>query len=325
VQAAAKSQGKATYVASEPDKAWLLSVQRKLFAQSRQHSDYVFRKLWGLVTDPRNLRIALARVSGNRGRRTAGVDRITVRMVLGAGVEAFLDATRVLLRSGSYRPSAVRRVLIPKPGQPGKFRPLGIPTVTDRVVQAAVKNILEPIFEADFLPVSYGFRPGKSAHGALAHLRSLLLPRIHRAKDKERLPFEWVIEDDIKGCFDNIDHHGLMERVRRRVLDTKVNRLVVAFLKSGVLAEAQFVRTEIGTPQGGILSPLLANIALSMIEERYQRHVWPSQTPTPQTDPEAIERRARDNRGNDKRRGKVVYVPIVTRMTFSSSSRCPPG
>jgi hypothetical protein len=89
-----------------------------------------------------------------------------------------------------------------------------------------------------------------------------------------------------------------------------VNRLVVAFLKSGVLAEAQFVRTEIGTPQGGILSPLLANIALSMIEERYQRHVWPSQTPTPQTDPEAIERRARDNRGNDKRRGKVVYVPI---------------
>ncbi len=318
---AAVSLGKAMYVATKDDRHWLQTVQRKLYARSRENPDYVFEKLWGLVTDPRNIRIALARVSRNRGARTAGIDRITVRKVLLKGAEQFVDAVREDMRGGAFRPKPVRRVLIPKAGKPGQFRPLGIPTVRDRVVQAAMKNILEPVFEADFYPVSYGFRPGKSVHGAIAHLKALLLARGGgRWKRPDKLPFQWAIEGDIKGCFDNIDHHGLMERVRRRVTDPKVTRLVLAFLKAGALSEAQFLRTNSGTPQGGILSPLLANVALSVIEERYERHAWPRGTATRlshigrpsvrRTDPEAIARRAYENRANDKRRGMPVFMPI---------------
>ena len=263
VGATTKPQGKRpVYAAPQSDKDWLLSVQRKLYTRSMENLDYVFCKLWGLVTDERNLRIAVARVTRNRGSRTAGVDGLTMRKVLINGVDAFVANARAELRSGAYRPSPVRRVLIPKNGQPGKFRALGIPTVRDRVVQAALKNILEPVFEADFYPTSYGFRPGKSAHGALEHLRLLLRPQGPVRKTERRLAYQWAIEGDIKACFDNIDHHALMVRLRRRIGDRKVSRLVLAFLKSGILSEEQFTRSEAGTPQGGILSPLLANIAL---------------------------------------------------------------
>ena len=312
-----KPQGEAMYVASEFDKSWLLTEQRKLHKRSQQQPDYVFHKLWGFVTDPRNMRVALARVASNRGRRTAGVDGFTVRAILEEhGADAFVDGIRVELRSSAYRPSPVRRVLIPKPGQPGKFRPLGIPTVKDRVVQASMKNILEPVFEADFYPCSYGFRPGRGVHAALEELRKLLLPQHVRGANglEVRLPYPWAIEGDLKGCFDNISHHGLMERVRRRVDDTKVNRLIVAFLKAGVLSEEQFLRSDTGTPQGGILSPLLANIALSAIDERYERHVWPRHTPSHRTDPKEIRRRAAENRSNDRRGslhcGRPVLVPV---------------
>jgi group II intron reverse transcriptase/maturase len=263
---ASSPQGKAMYVAPQSDKDWLLNEQRKLYARSMEQPDYVFRKLWGLITDPRNLRISLDRVSHNRGQRTAGVDGVTVKRALAKGPDVLVDRIRVQMRTGAYRPCPTRRVLIPKAGQPGKFRPLGIPTVTDRVMQAAMKNILEPIFEADFYPISHGFRPGKSVHSAMEQLRLTLRPS---AKANQRLTYQWAIEGDIKGCFDNIDHHGLMVRVRRRVGDPKVCRLVVAFLKAGVLTRDQFSSSDTGTPQGGILSPLLANIALSVLDERY--------------------------------------------------------
>jgi RNA-directed DNA polymerase len=321
MSAASGSLGQAMYVATKEDTLWLQNVQRALYTRSKEDLGYVFEKLWGLVTDPRNLRIAFARVQRNRGARTAGIDRVTVRKILQTGVTPFLDEIRKDLRGGTFRPEPVRRVLIPKAGQPGKFRPLGIPTVKDRVVQAAVKNIMEPIFEADFYPVSYGFRPGKSVHGAIAHLKVLMRSRGgKRWKRGEKLPFQWAIEGDIKGCFDNIGHHGLMERVRRRIGDAKLERLVLAFLKAGVLSEGQFLRSDSGTPQGGILSPLLANIALSIIEEKYERHAWPRGTGTrlsregrpsaPRTDPEAIARRAYENRANDKRRGRPTFMPI---------------
>lgn len=306
-----KPPGKAMYVASKPDWEWLRNEQRKLYTRSKDDLDYVFRKLWGLVTDPRNLQLALSRVARNKGRRTAGVDGVTVRTVVAGGADSFIANVRAELRSGAYRPSPVRRVMIPKPGQPGKFRPLGIPTVRDRVVQAAVKNILEPIFEADFFPVSYGFRPGKSAHGALEHLRILLRPSDGFGKWTERkLPYQWAIEGDIKGCFDHIDHHRLMNRIRRRITDPKVNRLIVAFLKSGVLSENQLYRTEAGTPQGGILSPLLANIALSVIEERYERHVWPRRIPTRRRDAATVAKRAANARMSDRVHGRIVVFPI---------------
>jgi len=147
------------YIATEEDRLWIQSVQGKLYARSRDNPDYRFEELWGLVTDPRNLRIALSRVQRNRGACTAGIDRITVRTIVSQGVESFLVAVRNELRSGSFHPSPVRRVLIPKAGNLEAFRPLGIPTVKDRVIQAAMKQVLEPIFEAGFYPVSYGFRP----------------------------------------------------------------------------------------------------------------------------------------------------------------------
>jgi group II intron reverse transcriptase/maturase len=325
MRATPKPQGKAMYVAFELDTSWLLSKQRILYARSAGNPDYVFRKLWGLITEPANLRIALARVARNKGRRTGGVDRVTVHAVLKHGAEAFLQEVRSELRAGLYRPSPVRRVLIPKPGQPGKFRPLGIPTVRDRIVQAAVKNILEPIFEADFYPTSYGFRPGRSVHGAIEHLQQLLRPRTTKQGKDQRLSYQWAIEGDIKGCFDNISHHGLMERVRRRIGDAKVNRLILAFLKAGVLSEKQFARTDDGTPQGGILSPLLANIALSELDERYERQVWPRRAPTLRTDPEGIQRRAAANRATLRRRGDVVLFPIRYADDFLILVSAPPG
>lgn len=305
-----KPQGKATYVATASDRAWLLTAQRALHQRSRTNPDYVFRKLWGLVTDRRNLRVAVARVAGNRGKRTPGVDGTTVKMALANGVDALVDDVRAALRGGTYAPSPARRALLPKAGHPGKFRPLGIPTVTDRIVQAAMKNILEPIFEADFSPVSFGFRPGRSAHAALEYLRMLLRPRAAGPRGERRLPYQWAVEGDIKGCFDAIDHHALMVRVRRRIGDGKVSRLVLAFLKAGVLSEAQFVRTDAGTPQGGILSPLLANLALGAIEERYERHAWPRRAPTSLADPVAIARRAKKARDTDRRAGRPVVMPV---------------
>jgi hypothetical protein len=162
--------------------------------------------------------------------------------------------------------------------------------------------------------------PDVPCGGALAHLKALLLPRgTKRWGTAERPPFQWAIEGDIKGCFDHIDHHALMERVRRRIGDGKLNRLIGAFLKAGVLSDAQFLRSNSGTPQGGILSPLLANVALSLIDERYERHVWPrggtsgSSRGRPVkvlTEPAAIARRAFTNRASDKRRGLPVFVPI---------------
>lgn len=321
MSAASRTPRKAMYVASELDKSWLRSETRKLYARSMEHPDYVFRKLWGLVVDPRNLRVAYDRVASNRGRRTAGVDRVTVAQVDARGIAGFLDELRVELRGNTYLPMPVRRLLIPKQGHPGKFRPLGVPTVKDRVVQSAMKNILEPIFEADFYPCSHGFRPGKSAHGAIEQLRKLLRPKT----TERRLPYQWAIEGDIKGCFDNIDHHAVMTRLRRRVGDTKVSRLVLAFLQAGVLSEEQFSRTHAGTPQGGILSPLLANIALGELDERYERHVAPRRTPSLAMSAKEIENRAARRRKYDRWAGRPVLNPVRYADDFIILVGFPPG
>ncbi len=296
--------------AYQADKAWLLDIQRKLYAWSRSHPDDAWRDMWSWLTDPHNLRAAWRRVARNRGARTAGVDKVTVRRIeQRVGVDRFLADLRERLRSGRYAPSPVRRVMIPKRGKPGQFRPLGVPTVEDRVVQAAVLHLLEPIFEADFYPVSYGFRPKRSCRGALEHIRLAIRPP---KKDGEprRLqpPYQWVIEGDIKACFDNIDHHAVMTRLRRRVADLKVTRLVRAFLKSGVLAEEVFIRTDAGTPQGGILSPLLANVVLSAIEARYERLIVPRRHDGGvHANPGKV---ARDLRYRERRAGRPVFLPV---------------
>jgi RNA-directed DNA polymerase len=165
----------------QADQAWLLSVQRKLYQWSRTHPEDSYRDVWNWITDIRNLRCAWQKIALNKGRRTAGVDGMTVAGIrVAMGMELFLEQLHGDLKSGRYKPSPSRRKLIPKPRQPGKFRPLGIPTVRDRVVQCAVKNILEPIFEAGFWHVSYGFRPGRGCHGALEHIRMSMRPRVRQ-------------------------------------------------------------------------------------------------------------------------------------------------
>ncbi len=295
----------------QADNAWLLSVQRKLYQWSRENPDEAYRDLWNWVTDPRNLRCAWRRVSSNKGKRTPGIDGVTVaRITERQGRDAFLQELRLQLRERRYQPSPSRRKLIPKPGKPGKFRPLGIPTVSDRAVQSAVKQILEPIFEAQFWHVSYGFRPGRSSHGALEYIRRSTTPIAKDAHGKRRqLPYPWVIEGDIRACFDEIGHHALLTRLRRRVADRKVTRLIGQFLKAGVLDEERFMRTPAGTPQGGILSPLLANIALSAVEERYERwvHKKPAQRKNAQLDPKKAARCARQT---DRLAGRLVCLPV---------------
>lgn len=291
--------------------AWILGVQRKLYQWSKAHPDDAWRDMWGWLTDHRMLRHAWRRVASNRGRRSAGIDGMTVgRIRSRIGEQRFLEELQDELRSGAYRPSPSRRKLIPKAGKPGQVRPLGIPTVKDRVVQGAIKTLLEPIFEAQFWHVSYGFRPGRSAHGALENIRLALLPH-KRDQDgrRSRLPYTWVIEGDIKGCFDNLNHHHLLTRLRKRVADRRVGRLIRQFLKVGVLAEDQFLRTEAGTPQGGIVSPLLANIALSAIEERYER--WVEHRTKIQARRQSDGMTAAESaRARDRAAGRCVFLPV---------------
>lgn len=236
----------------------VLKIQVKLHRWARDDSHRRFDDLFNLVADPAFLLVAWDRVRGNKGARTAGVDGRTARSVAaGQGVEEFLDELRSQLKDRSFRPLPVRERMIPKSG--GKLRRLGIPTVADRVVQASLKLVLEPIFEADFLPCSYGFRPKRRAHDAVAE--------VHYLASRPR-NYEWIIEGDIKACFDEISHSALLDRVRARIGDRRVLALVKAFLKAGILGEDRLLReTTTGTPQGGILSPLLSNVALSVLDE----------------------------------------------------------
>ena len=229
----------------------------------------------------------------------------------GEGSEAFLGKLRDDLRTGRYRPSPCRRKLIPKPRQPGKFRPLGIPTVTDRVVQGAVKHLLEPIFEAHFWHVSYGFRPGRGCHGALEHIRMAIRPRA-KASDgrRQRAPYQWVIEGDIKGCFDHIDHHLLMAAYSRAHRRSESDEIDSAVLESRrTRRRISFFRRAPARPQGGVISPLLANIALSAIEERYERWVHHRQKTRAHRTSDGVTA-ALEARMTDRRRGLPVFFPI---------------
>jgi RNA-directed DNA polymerase len=246
------------------EEAWLRvrRMQAKLYWWAIRDPGRVFDDLHNLVFDPAFLVHAWERVHGNKGGRTAGVDGVAPRSIPKDSV-VLLAQLRSELRARTFRPMPVREKLIPKPGSPLKKRRLGIPTTADRVVQAALKLVLEPIFEADFQPCSYGFRPKRRAQDAVAE--------IHHFATRG---YGWVLEADIEACFDTIDHTALMDRLRRRVTDSRVLALVKAFLKAGILSEDGLDRdTSTGTPQGGILSPLLANVALSALDEHYQ-HKW---------------------------------------------------
>jgi RNA-directed DNA polymerase len=237
----------------------VLAMQTKLHQWATNDSGRRFDDLYNLVYDPAFLVVAWNRVRGNKGARSAGVDGVTPRSIILAG--RFLAGLRDDLKARRFRPVPVREKAIPKAS--GKVRRLGIPTVADRVVQASLKLVLEPIFEADFKPCSYGFRPKRRAQDAIAEIHYLGSPPRN---------YEWVFEADIKACFDEIDHNALMGRVRDRIADKRTLNLVKSFLRAGILSEDGVSRNTItGTPQGGILSPLLANIALSVVDEHFAR------------------------------------------------------
>ena len=237
-------------------------MQRKLHRWAKAEPGRRFDDLRNLVYDPAFLVVAWSRLRGNKGARTAGVDGIAPRDVGFAAAE-LLGRLRDDLKANRFVPRPVREKAIPKAS--GKVRRLGIPTTVDRVVQAALKLVLEPIFEADFQPCSYGFRPRRRAQDAIAEIHYLASPNRN---------YEWVFEGDITACFDEISHPALMARVRRRIADKRVLAWIKAFLRAGVLSEDGLTRETItGTPQGGILSPLLANIALSVLDEHFT-HRW---------------------------------------------------
>jgi RNA-directed DNA polymerase len=238
----------------------VLKIQTKLHRWAAAEADRRFDDLFNLVADPAFLVVAWNRVRRNKGARTAGIDAATAASVEARqhGVTGFLTELRLQVKDRTFTPVPVRTVQIPKAN--GKVRRLGIPTVTDRVVQASLKLVLEPILEADFDPSSYGFRPGRRCQDAIEEIRFLAA----RGYDQ-------VFEGDIAACFDEVDHTALLGRLRRRVADKKVLALVKAFLKAGLLDElSAFQDTTTGTPQGGILSPLLANVALAALDDHFR-------------------------------------------------------
>ncbi len=242
----------------------VLGWQTKLHRWAGQDEQQRFGDLFNLVCDPATLLVAWERVKRNRGSRTPGVDGVTRKQVEAVGVEMFLGELRQSLRDRTFAALPVREREIPKRGA-GKTRKLGIPTLQDRIVQMAVKLVLEPIMEADFCPSSYGFRPGRRTQDAIEEVRHFINPPIG---------YEWVIEGDVEDCFGSIHHGLLISELRRQVTDKRVLALVRQFLAAGVMRELDtFAATPSGTPQGAILSPLLANVALSVLDRRFQT-IW---------------------------------------------------
>lgn len=230
-------------------------LQRKLYLTAKGNSKRRFHALYDKVYREDILKEAWQRVKIKGG--AGGIDQVSIDTIENYGVQKFLREVQETLQKGEYQPLPVRRVYIDKGG--GKKRPLGIPVIKDRVVQMATKIVIEPVFEADFKDCSYGFRPKRSMHQALDRIR----------KDMANKGW-WVVEADIRSYFDTINHEKLMKLVEMRITDRRVQKLIRQWLKAGVVNEGEFKESEIGSPQGGVISPLLSNIYLNYLDTKWE-------------------------------------------------------
>jgi RNA-directed DNA polymerase len=230
-------------------------LQSKLYKVAKQAPRRRFHQLYDKLFREDVLWSAWYQVRANRG--APGIDGISIADIEALGAPQYLSDLGRELHQQTYKPQPVRRVEIPKAN--GKMRKLGIPTVRDRIVQAAAKLVLEPIFEADFKPVSFGFRPGMGQPEALTS--------VHWAAQNG---YRFVVDADIEGFFDNLDHEQMMEALRRRISDGAVSRLIHYWLKAGVYVGFLWNETDQGTPQGGVISPLLANIYLHGLDASFE-------------------------------------------------------
>ncbi len=247
----ASPAAKGSPVAGDPVRA----LQHALYRAAKADPGRRFHALYDKISRSDVLWRAWVKVRMNNG--APGIDKITLAAVEEYGVTRLLEELASELREGRYRPLPARRVYIPKPGTTEQ-RPLSIPPVRDRIVQAAVKIVLEPVFEADFLPCSFGFRPGRSPHDAL----QVLIDESWRGR-------RWVVETDIASCFSAIPHEKLMEAVEERVCDQSVLKLLRAMLRAGVMEDGQVRRTAAGTPQGGVFSPVMCNVYLHRLDRAW--------------------------------------------------------
>ena len=260
-------------------------MQKKLSQWAQENPEDQYRELYSLLCNEVWLRVAHHTVDSNQGRETAGVDGRTMSNFNG-DLEGNLERLRKALAAKTFEPMPVRRVYIPKPD--GKKRPLGIPTMDDRIVQEALRMALEPIWEADFSIHSYGFRPNRSTYDAMTYMWTRLIGSSGQA-------YQWVIEGDIASYFDTIPHRRFIKAVKKRVADRDIRDLLWKFLRAGVMYQGQGSETLTGTPQGGIVSPLLANIYLHALD-KYMESNYLNLTPS--------QRQVRRRQG----KGNALYV-----------------
>ena len=252
VSASPAASGSGRGVPADPVRA----LQHALYRAAKADPGRRFHALYDKVRRRDVLWRAWVAVRSNNG--APGIDKVTLAQVEQYGVARLLDELAAGLKEGRYRPLPARRVYIPKPGARDEQRPLSIPSVRDRIVQAAVKIVLEPVFEADFLPCSFGFRPGRAQQDAL----QVLIDECARGR-------RWVAETDIASCFSAIPHQKLMQAVEERVCDQPVLKLLRAMLRAGVMEDGQVRRPDTGTAQGGVISPVMCNVYLHRLDRAW--------------------------------------------------------
>jgi RNA-directed DNA polymerase len=259
----------------------IIKTQRSLAIKATHQPTHQFGHLYRLICQEEWINKALNLVLSNKGAKTAGIDGMTKKALATEEVKAqFVTTLRTELQTGKFRPVPVRRIYISKSN--GKKRPLGIPTLKDRTVQMLLKMLLEPIWESDFLNCSNGFRPKRRTMDCIALLDSYI---------NNRSKFYWVIEGDIQGAFDTIHHEILLNCLTKRIADHRVLKLIKSFLKAGMMENTLFKRTNIGTPQGGLCSPLLANIYLHQLDLYWWNQYG-------KLDRKTKERRRQEHKGN---------------------------